>query len=78
MNSRRIGNEDAKAKRTKLIRKIVQTGSEEGSLSTRKSQSPQRYQEYQTNTASKNNIANSIIMRRQLNALSDAASFKGI
>ena len=77
MNNRREGNEEFKNRRAHFIRKIVQGWSNDGAKSSRKSFSPPKNHVYRDNTASKNNIANSIIMRRQLNALNDIAPLQG-
>ena len=77
MNPRMINNEDVKTKRSKLIRRIIQANANDGPLSTRKSYSPSSYNTGQNASTSKNNIANNIIMRRQLNATNDISPPKG-
>ena len=57
--------------KSKLIRRIIQSNTNDGSKSNRKSYSPRKNETNISTTSSKNNIANSIIMRRQLNAIKD-------
>lgn len=68
---RRKEGDSGVGNRTKTIRRVTNEASNDGSRSTRKSFSPPKPVKNTNLTSSKHNIANSIIMRRQLNALND-------
>lgn len=61
-------NQDTKSN---LIRRITQANSNDGSKSNRKSHSITKTEPGPGSSGSKHNITNSIIMRRQLNAIKD-------
>ena len=54
-----------------MIKRIVQATNNESNRNMRKSYSPKKNQNYTNVQNSKQNLTNSIIMRRQLNALKD-------
>lgn len=72
MSTRRPRYSEAKStKRSKIVRRVVQASLNNAPTSSRKSYSPAKGLKNVHMSTPRQNIANSIIMRRQLNAVKD-------